>query len=391
MSEFTLADRLATLPPYLFAEIDRAKNQVKARGVDIISLGIGDPDMPTPDFIIDALYAAAKKPENHQYPSYVGLRSFRAAVAAWYKRRFGVDLDPDNEVVSLIGSKEGIAHFPLAYVNPGDLVLVCTPNYPVYHTATGFAGGVTQFLPLTDANSFLPDLDAIPDAQWAKARMIFTNYPNNPTAACAPKSFYEKLVKKCRETNTILVADAAYTEMYYSDAAKPISVLEIPGAKDVAIEFHSLSKTYNMTGWRIGMAVGNAGLVKGLGKIKENVDSGVFQAVQEAGIAALEKGDSYAAKFRAVYKERRDILAAGLKKIGIDFRLPDATFYFWCKTPKGYDSKGFVMKVLEETGVVLTPGNGFGLPEAGEGYIRIAMTVGKDRIEEALERLAKKL
>ena len=389
MSQFKMADRLAALPPYLFAEIDRVKNEVKARGVDIISLGIGDPDMPTPEFIVDALYQSAKKPENHQYPSYVGLRSFRAAVTAWYQGRFGVDLDPDNEVVSLIGSKEGIAHFPLAYVNPGDLVLVCTPNYPVYNTATGFAGGHTRFLPMTDANDFLPDLDAVSDEDWDKARMIFTNYPNNPTSACAPKSFYEKLVRKCRETGTILVADAAYTEMYYNEAAKPISVFEVPGARDVAIEFHSLSKTYNMTGWRIGMAVGNSDLIKGLGKIKENVDSGIFQAVQEAGIAALQQGDPYAEKFRAVYKERRDTLAAGLRKIGIEFRLPEATFYFWCKVPKGQDSKGFVTKVLQETGVVLTPGNGFGLPEAGEGYFRIAMTVGKDKIEEALSRLAR--
>jgi LL-diaminopimelate aminotransferase len=389
MPKFTMADRLAALPPYLFAEIDRVKNEVKARGVDIISLGIGDPDMPTPEFIVDALYSSAKKPENHQYPSYVGLRSFRAAASAWYKGRFGVNLDPDNEVVSLIGSKEGIAHFPLAFVNPGDLVLVCTPNYPVYNIATGFAGGQTKFLPLTEANDFLPDLDSVTDAEWARARMIFTNFPNNPTSACAPKSFYEKLVKKCRETNTILVADAAYTEMYYNEAVRPISVFEIDGARDVAIEFHSLSKTYNMTGWRIGMAVGNETLVKGLGKIKENVDSGIFQAVQEAGIAALEKGEPYAAKFRQVYKERRDVLAAGLKKMGIDFRLPEATFYFWCKTPKGYDSKSFVTKVLQETGVVLTPGNGFGSPEAGEGYFRIAMTVGKEKLEEALSRLAK--
>lgn len=389
MPQFKMADRLAALPPYLFAEIDRVKNAVKARGVDIISLGIGDPDIPTPDFIIDALYASAKKPENHRYPDYVGLRTFRSAVAAWYKERFGVELDPDNEVVSLIGSKEGIAHFPLAYVNPGDLVLVCTPNYPVYNVATGFAGGTTKFLPMTEANNFLPDLDSVSEAEWAKAKMIFTNFPNNPTSACAPKSFYEKLVKKCRDSNTILVADAAYTEMYYNEAAKPISVFEIPGARDVAIEFHSLSKTYNMTGWRIGMAVGNESLVKGLGKIKENVDSGIFQAVQEAGIAALTKGDPYAAKFRAIYKERRDVLAAGLTKMGIGFRLPEATFYFWCKVPNGQDSKGFVTKVLQETGVVLTPGNGFGFPEAGEGYFRIAMTVTKEKIEEALSRLAK--
>jgi len=389
MPQFNMADRLAALPPYLFAEIDRVKNEVKARGIDIISLGIGDPDMPTPDFIVEALHESAKKPVNHQYPSYVGLHSFRSAVSTWYKGRFGVDLDPESEVVSLIGSKEGIAHFPLAFVNPGDLVLVCTPNYPVYNVATSFAGGVTKFLPLTDANDFLPDLDAVSEEDWARAKMIFTNYPNNPTAACAPRSFYEKLVAKCRETNTILVADAAYTEMYYNEAAKPMSVFEVPGAKEVAIEFHSLSKTYNMTGWRIGMAVGNETLVKGLGKIKENVDSGIFQSVQEAGIAALQQGDPFAAKFRGVYKDRRDTLAAGLSKLGIEFRLPDATFYFWCKTPKGFTSSAFVTNVLQQTGVVLTPGNGFGLPEAGEGYFRIAMTVSRAKIEEALARMAK--
>ncbi len=319
----------------------------------------------------------------------MGLRTFRAAEADWYKRRFGVDLDPDNEVVSLIGSKEGIAHFPLAYVNPGDLVLVCTPNYPVYGIATGFAGGEVKYLPMSEANDFLPDLDSVTDQEWERAKMIFTNFPNNPTSACAPRSFYEKLIAKAKATNTIVVADAAYTEMYYNPADKPISVFEIPGAKDVAIEFHSLSKTYNMTGWRIGMAVGNADLVKGLGKIKENVDSGIFQAVQEAGIAALTKGDEYSEKFRAIYKERRDLLMAGLRKMGIACREPQATFYAWCQVPKGHETKAFVTKVLQETGVVVTPGNGFGSPEAGEGYFRIAMTVGKDRLEEALARLAK--
>ncbi len=387
MTQFPLADRLAALPPYLFAEIDRVKAEVKARGVDIISLGIGDPDLPTPDFIIDALHQGAKKPENHQYPSYVGLLAYRKAVADWYKTRFGVELDPASEVVSLIGSKEGIAHFPLAYINPGDLALCASPNYPVYPVATGFAGGSVEILPLTEENDFLPDLDAISDESWDRAKMIFINYPNNPTAATAPRSFYEKLVKKARETNTIIVSDVAYTEMYYDPADKPMSMLEIDGAKDVTIEFHSLSKTYNMTGWRVGMAVGNASLVKGLGKVKENVDSGIFQAVQEAGIAALEKGEPYAESFRGIYKERRDLVVAGLKKIGISCRNPKATFYVWCKVPEGYDSASFVTKLLQETGVVATPGNGFGAP--GEGFFRLALTVGKERLEEALSRIAK--
>jgi len=387
MTQFPLADRLAALPPYLFAEIDRVKAEVKARGVDIISLGIGDPDLPTPDFIIEALHQAAKKPENHQYPSYVGLASYRKAVADWYKTRFGVDLDPASEVVSLIGSKEGIAHFPLAYINPGDLALCASPNYPVYPVATAFAGGQVEILPLTEENDFLPDLDAVSDESWDRAKMIFINYPNNPTAATAPRSFYEKLVKKARETGTIIVSDVAYTEMYYDPADKPMSMLEIDGAKDVTIEFHSLSKTYNMTGWRVGMAVGNASLVKGLGKIKENVDSGIFQAVQEAGIAALEKGEPYAESFRGIYKERRDLVVAGLSKIGVKCRNPEATFYVWCSVPDGYDSASFVTKLLQETGVVATPGNGFGAP--GEGYFRLALTVGKERLEEALSRIAK--
>ena len=387
MSQFPLADRLAALPPYLFAEIDRVKAEVKARGVDIISLGIGDPDIPTPDCIIEALYESAKKPENHQYPSYVGLLSYRKAVADWYKIRFGVDLDPATEVVSLIGSKEGIAHFPLAYINPGDLALCCSPNYPVYPVATGFAGGRLEILPLTDENDFLPDLDAVSDESWDKAKIIFVNYPNNPTAAVATRPFYEKLVKKARETGTIILSDVAYTEMYYDPEDKPMSLLEIEGAKDVTIEFHSLSKTYNMTGWRVGMAVGNASLVKGLGKIKENVDSGIFQAVQEAGVAALTQGEPYAEKFRAIYKERRDLAVAGLKKIGIACRTPKATFYLWCKTPQGYTSASFVTKLLQETGVVATPGNGFGAP--GEGYFRLALTVGKERLEEALSRIAR--
>ena len=387
MIEFPMADRVAALPPYLFAEIDRVKAEVRARGVDIISLGIGDPDLPTPDFIVEALCAGAKKPENHQYPDYVGLLTFRTAVADWYKARFGVSLDPTREVVSLIGSKEGIAHFPFAFVNPGDLVIVCSPNYPVYPVATGFCGGEVKIVPLTEDNDYLPDLDSVTDAEWARAKIIFVNYPNNPTSAVAPRAFYEKLVAKAKETNTIVVSDAAYTEMYYDPAEKPMSILEVDGAKDVAIEFHSLSKTYNMTGWRIGMAVGNAQLVKGLGKIKENVDSGIFQAVQEAGIAALAKGEPFAEQYRGVYKERRDVAVAALAKMGIACRTPKASFYLWCKTPAGHTSAAFVTKVLQETGVVLTPGNGFGAP--GEGYFRIAMTVPVARMEEALARIAK--
>ena len=387
MSKFALADRLSTLPPYLFAAIDKAKAEVAAQGMDIISLGIGDPDLPTPDFIIDALHEGAKKPVNHQYPSYVGMLSYRQAVADWYKERFNVDLDAETEVVSLIGSKEGIAHFPLAYINPGDVALVATPNYPVYGIATSFAGGEVEYLPLLEENDFLVDLDAVSDDSWAKAKMIFVCYPNNPTAATATKEFYDRLIEKAKEFDVIVVSDAAYTEIYYDPANKPISILECKGAKDVCIEFHSLSKTYNMTGWRVGMAVGNADLIAGLGKIKENVDSGIFQAVQEAGIAALKEGEPYAEKFRAIYKERRDVVSAALTKVGIKHKVPDAAFYMWCNTPEGHTSSEFVTNVLKQTGVVLTPGQGFGTP--GEGYFRISLTVSNDLLEEAVSRISK--
>lgn len=386
MPQFKPAGRLAHLPPYLFAEIDRVKNEVKARGVDIIDLGVGDPDLPTPDFIIESMKQAVLKGENHRYPSYSGLNSFRESVSAWYSRRFGVDLDPKTEVLGLIGSKEGLAHFPLAFVNPGDLVMVTTPNYPVYTIATMFAGGETLFLPLTDENDFLPELDAFPDDVWKKAKILFLNYPNNPTAATAPRTFYERLVARATEFGTILVHDAAYSEMYYNPADKPLSILEITGARDVAVEFHSLSKTYNMTGWRIGMAVGNPELVQGLGKIKSNIDSGIFQAVQEAGITALEQGEEFASRMRDLYRRRRDIVVDGLQRIGLDCRRPDATFYVWVKVPKGRDSTGFVAELLQKTGVVVTPGNGFGVP--GEGYFRIALTVNEDRLHEALSRIA---
>ncbi|WP_031484188.1 LL-diaminopimelate aminotransferase [Maridesulfovibrio frigidus] len=386
MPDFKLADRIATLPPYLFAEIDRLKAEVAAKGVDIISLGIGDPDLPTPQFIIDALYEAAKRPENHQYPSYVGMLSFREAVAQWYKERFNVELDAKSEVVSLIGSKEGIAHFPLAFVNPGDLVLVASPNYPVYPVASSFAGGVVEMIPLLEENDFLPDLDSIDAATWDKAKVFFINYPNNPTSATATPEFFAKIVDIAHKHNVIIVQDAAYTEVYYDENKKPISILETPGAKDVAIEFHSLSKTYNMTGWRCGMAVGNATLVGGLGKVKENVDSGIFQAVQEAGIIALQQGEPYVKEFRKIYKERRDVVVEALQKINISCKVPEASIFVWARTPEGYTSSEFVSKLLQETGVVVTPGNGFG--ESGEGYFRISLTVDTERLKEAVSRIS---
>lgn len=387
MASFTFADRVASLPPYLFAAIDKVKAGVAKRGVDIISLGIGDPDMPTPSFIIDAVEKAVRNPLHHQYPSYIGMETFRREVAAWYERRFGVgDLNPADEIICTIGSKEAIGHFPFAFVNPGDTVIACPPNYPVYPVATAFCGGHTHFLPLLEENDFLPDLDSVDAVTWDKTKIIFINYPNNPTSATAPYSFYEKLVSLCRRHNVILAHDAAYTEIYYNPADKPLSVFNVPGARDVAVEFHSLSKTFNMTGWRVGMTVGNPLLIRGLAKIKENMDSGTFHAIQEAATTALREGDAFCEKLRGIYKRRRDTVVQALAKAGIKCRVPQASLYVWAHVPQGYTSAEFVTKVIEEKGVVLTPGNGFGA--AGEGYFRISLTVDSERLEEAVARIA---
>ncbi len=386
MSRFPLSTRIKALPPYLFAELDRKKEEVRARGVDIIDLGVGDPDRPTPKHIVARMKRETAVPANHQYPSYEGLLSFRSAAANWYRRRFGVSLDPSSEVVTLIGSKEGIAHFPLAFVNPGDGVLVPDPGYPVYHIATMFAGGRSHFMPLLRENGFLPDLDRVPRPVLAKAKILFLNYPNNPTSAVADRKFYRKVLGFAEEHDLIVAHDVAYTEIYF-DAKKPMSILEFPGAKKRCIEFHSLSKTYNMTGWRIGFAVGNPELVAGIGKVKTNVDSGVFQAVQGAGIEALTSGDEITDAIRRTYRERRDILVPGLRALGLDPVEPRATFYVWIPVPKGYTSASFCSHLLEEAGIVTTPGNGFG--KSGEGYIRIALTKEKGRIREALSRMQK--
>ena len=386
MRRFPLSTRIEALPPYLFAELDRKKQEVRARGVDIIDLGVGDPDRPTPKFIVNRLKREAEIPSNHQYPSYEGLPQFREAAATWYRRRFGVSLDPSSEVVALIGSKEGIAHFPLAFVNPGDTVLVPDPGYPVYHIATMFAGGRSHFLPLRRENGFLPDLDAIPRLVLAKAKILFLNYPNNPTSAVADRKFYRRVLGFAEEHDLIVAHDVAYTEIYF-DGKKPMSILELPGAKKRCIEFHSLSKTYNMTGWRIGFAVGNAELVAGTGKVKTNVDSGVFQAVQGAGIAALTSSDEVTDAIRRTYQDRRDILVPGLRALGLDPVEPGGTFYVWIPVPKGYTSASFCAHLLERAGIVTTPGSGFG--KSGEGYIRIALTKEKVRLREALTRMRK--
>jgi len=386
MGEHTQAKRLQGLPPYLFAEIDRMKQEQVKKGVDIISLGIGDPDLPTPPHIIQALAKAAADPANHQYPSYEGMLAFRKAAADWYWSRFGVTLDPVTEVLSLIGSKEGIGHFPLAFVNPGDVVLVPDPAYPVYQAGTLFADGEAYPMPLARARAFLPDLDAIPGDVLKRAKILWLNYPNNPTGAVAPREFLVKAVEFARRHRLILAHDAPYSEMAY-DGYRAESILGVPGAKEVAVEFHSLSKTYNMTGWRVGFAVGNAEILKGLGRIKTNLDSGVFQAVQYAGIAALAGPQQCIADNCRIYQERRDVLVGALREMGFDVEAPKATFYLWVPVPKGFTSKSFSIEILAKAGVVLTPGSGFGA--AGEGYVRAAFTVGVERIREAVERIKK--
>jgi len=386
MIEFEKAERLKVLPPYLFKEIDRKKAEVRARGVDIIDLGVGDPDLPTPRHIIEALKKAADNPAHHRYPSYSGMMDFKETAAQWYQERFGVVLDPATEVVSLIGSKEGIAHFPLAFIDPGDTALVPSPAYPVYNIATLFAGGVPHVMPLLSENRFLPDLDAIPDNVAARTKIIFINYPNNPTAAVAEPEFFKQVVDFAEKNRIIVCHDAAYTEMSF-DGFRPSSFLEVDGAKEVGMEFHSLSKTYNMTGWRIGFAVGNQKAIEGLGAIKSNIDSGVFEAVQQAGIAAIRGDQSCVREMNQVYTERRDLMVEGLNHCGFQVEPPKATFYLWVKVPKGYTSSQVATRLLEEAGLVVTPGNGFGEP--GEGYFRIALTQKKERLAEAIERLNK--
>ncbi|QWK12856.1 MAG: LL-diaminopimelate aminotransferase [Aquificota bacterium] len=381
---FEYAQRIKILPPYLFAQIDQKKREKLQQGVDLIDLGVGDPDIPTPQPIVEAMKRAVEKPEHHRYPSYEGMFSFRKTVADWYKRRFGVDLDPHTEIVTLIGSKEGIAHFPLAFVNPGDVVLCPDPAYPVYKIGTIFAGGEPYILPLKEENGFLPDFKSVPKDILKRAKIIWVNYPNNPTSAVAEESFYKELIDWARENNIIVASDLAYSEIYFGNK-RPMSILQIEGAKEVAIEFHSLSKTFNMTGWRLGMAVGNKDLIAGLGKVKTNVDSGQFQAIQEAGITALSLPEEEVQKIRDIYRERRKVMIEALEDVGLEVYKSDATFYLWVKVPKGYTSAEFVSLLLDKCGIVCTPGNGFG--QYGEGYFRISLTVPTERLLEAVERI----
>lgn len=380
------ANRIEQIPPYLFAEIDKKKEEMRKKGMDLIDLGIGDPDLPTPEPIVERLKKASEDPSNHHYPSYEGMIQFREAVADWFEKRFHISFDPKTEVLTLIGSKEGIAHIPLAFVNPGDYVLVPSPGYPVYRVATLFAGGTPYFMPLLKENGFLPKLSKIPIEVAERSKLLFLNYPNNPTSAIAERPFFEEVVAFARKYGIIVCHDAAYSELAF-DGYRPLSFFEIEGAREVGIEFHSLSKTFNMTGWRIGFAVGHPDIVSGLAKVKTNIDSGLFQAIQEAGIEALRRYDTPVPSLIHIYEGRRDVMVKALREIGLNVDLPKATFYLWIQVPQGYTSAQFATLLIERAGIVATPGNGFG--EAGEGYIRMALTVDESRLKEAIERLKK--
>ncbi len=380
-----VARRLEQIGAYLFADLDRRQEELQAKGVDVINLGIGDPDLPTPPHIIDALMKGATDPRSHRYPPYGGTQAFKTAVARWYARRFGVTLNPEREVLALIGSKEGLAHLPWAILNPGEGALVPDPGYPVYRSATILADGVPHPVPLLPERGFLPDLQAVPAAVARSAKLLFLNYPNNPTGATATLEFFDEAVQFARRHDLILAHDNSYSEIAY-DGFRPPSILQVPGATDVAVEFHSLSKTYCMTGWRVGFVSGNAAAVSALAKIKTNIDSGVFQAVQHAAVAALEGPQDFLAQRLRIYQGRRDRVIRTLRSLGWQAADLRATFYVWLPVPRGTSSAQFAATVLERTGVVITPGAGYGTQ--GEGYVRISLTTADDRLDEALRRLA---
>lgn len=383
---FKLSKKLQKLPPYLFVEIDKAKRKARQKGRDVIDLGVGDPDQPTPAYIIENLYQAARDPATHRYALDQGMPALRQAITNWYKNRFNVALNPETEILPLVGSKEGIAHFPLAFLNVGDYSLVPDPCYPPYKGGTILAGGKPYLMPLKEQNAFLPDLKKIPSYVCKKARLIYINYPNNPTSAIAEEDFYKDVVEFAIKNKIIVISDLAYSEIAY-DGYRTGSFLEVEGAKEVGIEFHSLSKTYNMTGWRIGWVCGNARLISALAKVKSNIDSGIFSAIQLAGIAALEGPQEHIRNMCQLYRDRRDILISGLSSFGWQVRPPQATFYVWLRIPDKTESIKFSTLLLEKVNIIVTPGIGFG--RYGEGYIRLALTISKERIKEAIERLRK--
>ncbi len=379
-----VSERLEQIPPYLFAEIDRKIAEAKAKGIDIISLGIGDPDTPTLPPVVEEMHKAIDNPKNHDYPPYNGTEKFRKGACEWMKNRFGVELDPDKEMLANIGSKEAIAHVFFAYVDKGDYTLVPDPGYPVYHNATIFAGGTPYEMPLLEENGYLPDFDKIPEDIAKKSKIMFLNYPNNPTGAVADLDFFKKAVDFCKKYDILLCSDMAYSEMTY-DGYKAPSVLQVEGAKDVAIEFYSHSKSYNMTGWRVGFVCGNADAIKALGTIKNNIDSGTFKAIQDAATVAFNIDPKYINDLNKMYQERRDAAEEGFRELGWSVKPSKATFYLWLPVPKGMTSEEFVTVMLEKAHVVVPPGNGYG--KYGEGYFRVALTKDVDTIKECIRRM----
>jgi LL-diaminopimelate aminotransferase len=379
-----LSRRIEKIPPYLFVEISRKIAEKRAQGVDVVTFAIGDPDIPTPRHILDSLHAAAEDPANHRYPESDSLPELRRAVAGWYERRFGLSLDPDKEVLPLIGSKEGIANIAYCLIDPGDIALVPDPGYPVYSIGTMFAGGEPYYLPLKEENDFLPDFSLVPEEVARRARVLWLNYPNNPTAAVANLEFFEEAVRFAKKYDIAVCHDGPYSEVAY-DGYKPVSFLQAEGARDVGIEFHSLSKSYNMTGWRIGMAVGNATLIDALFRIKSNVDSGINQAIQKMAITALEGPQDVIEEHNAIYQRRRDILVDALRACGLRVRPSKASLYVWARVPDGFTSAEFAARLIEDIGVVVTPGSGYG--KYGEGYVRLSITTADDRVQEGARRL----
>ncbi len=380
-----MSKRLESLQPYLFVEIGRKIAEKKAKGEEVISFGIGDPDIPTPPHIIKRLCQAAQDPANHRYPESAGLLELRKTIAEWYKKRFDVSLDADREVLPLVGSKEGVAHIAWCFIDPGDIALVPDPAYPVYSVGTMLAGGEPYYMPLVAENDFLPNLDTIPDHVLEKAKLLWINYPNNPTGAVADIDFFNRVVKFAQQHDLAVCHDAPYSEVAF-DGYQPVSFLQAEGAKEVGIEFHSLSKSYNMTGWRIGMAVGNAEMIDALRRVKSNLDSGVPQAIQYAAIEALTGPQDCIQEHNAIYQRRRDLVVDMLNSIGLEAKPPKASLYVWAKVPQGYTSVEFTNDLLEKVGVVVTPGTGYG--SSGEGYIRVSLTIPDAGLVKGLSRLA---
>lgn len=384
--KITPADRIKALPPYVFARLDELKARAREQGLDLIDLGMGNPDGFAPQPVIDSAIAAFQNPLNHGYPPFEGTASFRQAITSWYNRRYNVQLDPDSEALPLIGSKEGLSHLALAYVNPGDLVLVPNPAYPAHFRGPLIAGGKIHSLDLCAEKDWLIDLGAIPDAVAERAKILYFNYPSNPTTAVAPREFFEDIVAFAKKYEILLVHDLCYAELAF-DGYQPTSLLEIPGAKDIGVEFHTLSKTYNMAGWRVGFVVGNNQIIQGLRTLKTNLDYGIFAVLQTAAETALQLPDSYLQDVQHRYRTRRDFMIKGLGELGWDIPKSQATMYLWIPCAVGMGSTDFALKVLQETGVVVTPGNAFG--SCGEGYVRISLIAECDRLGEALTRLKK--